>query len=122
MTKLKKKEISPVKINALCVPIPKLQSIFQQIHMWRLGNIRAKLDHRKKERVQILALSAQALEENERGKKCPKAHLTRKGINFMGYKNLMGITHGSCTGNGEHRKFNDQSFGCKVNQIFIITI
>lgn len=110
-----------IKINAVCVPIPKLQSILQQIHVWRLGNICAQLDHRKKERVEILTLGPQALEEKKE-KKIPKAHLTRKGINFMGYKNLMGITHGSCTRNGEHRKFNDQSFGCKINQIFIITI
>lgn len=70
--------------------------------MWRLGNIRAQLDNRKKERVEILTLCPQALEE--KGEKNPKAHLTRKEINFMGYKNLMGITHGSCTEIGEHRK------------------
>lgn len=94
--------MNPAKKQNRSCSIPKLQSIFQQIHVWRLGNIRAQLDNRKEEWVEILTFSPQALEEKR--KKNPKAHLTRKGMNFMGYKNLMGITHGSCTKIGEHKK------------------
>lgn len=46
------------------VSVPKLQSILQQIHMRRLGDIGAQLDDRKKERVQILTLCPQALWEH----------------------------------------------------------
>lgn len=78
-----------IKINGGCVHIPKLQSILQQIHVWRLGNIRAQLDHRKKERVEILTLGPQALEEKKREKNS-KSSFNKKGNKFYGLLKLNG--------------------------------
>lgn len=63
-----------------CASLPKLQSVLQQIHMGRLGNIRTQLDDGKEERVKILALCPQALRGHRRYKKSmpseEKAHFT----------------------------------------------
>lgn len=41
--------------------VPKLQSVLQQVHMRRLGNVSAQLDDREEERIQVLTLRPQAL-------------------------------------------------------------
>lgn len=47
-----------------CVSVPELQSVFQQVNVRRLGNVGAQLDDGQQERVEVLTLCPQALEEH----------------------------------------------------------